>query len=252
HIKKSKHNMKKKQQIFSKIISLILFIVVNALSALAQEKSLQIEQLNDKLYLFTTYNEYNGTKVSANALYLITNEGVILFDTPWDASQYQPLLDSIQNRHGLPVIGVYATHWHEDRAGGFGYYNEIGIPTYSTARTNHLLQQNGKPMAMYIIEEDTIYTIGEETFVFNFFGPGHSLDNTVVWFPEYRILDGGCFIKSADAKNLGFTGDGKVEEWKPSLARLLAHYPEINLVIPGHDDWKTSKQHIDNTLQLLE
>lgn len=217
-----------------------------------QEKPLIIEQINPSLYLYTTYQEYEGTKVSANALYLITKDGVLLFDTPWDSTQYQPLLDSIQEKHGLPVIGVYATHWHEDRAGGFGYYNKMNIPTYATTRTNELLRANGKPLATHAIEEGKTYSIGGESFVFDFFGPGHSMDNVVVWFPKYKILDGGCFIKSSDAKNLGNTSDGDVKEWKPSMARLLAHYPEINLVIPGHDDWKTSEQHIENTFQLLE
>nr|WP_243403196.1 BlaB/IND/MUS family subclass B1 metallo-beta-lactamase [Sphingobacterium haloxyli] len=221
-------------------------------NAVAQAKPLVIEKINDKLYLYTTYQEYEGTKVSANALYLLTQKGAILFDTPWDATQYQPLLDSIQEKHGMPVIGVYATHWHEDRAGGFGYYNKVGIPTYATTRTNALLRANGKPLATRKIEEGKTYSIGGESFVFDFFGPGHSLDNVVVWFPKYKILDGGCFIKSADAKKLGFTGDGDVKAWKPAMARLLAHYPEINLVIPGHDDWKVSQKHIDNTFKLLD
>jgi|GEM_PF-73221 len=221
-------------------------------SVSTQDKPLVIEQINPKLYLFTTYHEYEGTKVSANALYLLTKEGALLFDTPWDPTQYQPLLDSIQEKHDMPVIGVYATHWHEDRAGGFGYYNNIGIPTYATARTNELLRANGKPLATRKIEEGKTYSVGGESFVFDFFGPGHSMDNVVVWFPEYKILDGGCFIKSSDAKNLGNTSDGDVKEWKPSMARLLVHYPEINLVIPGHDDWKTSEKHIENTFKLLE
>src|SRR5690606_3687250 len=86
-----------------------------------QEKPLLIEQSNPKLYLFTTYQEYEGTKVSANALYLLTKEGALRFDPPWHSAQYQLLLDSIEEKHALPVIGVYATHSREDRAGAFGY-----------------------------------------------------------------------------------------------------------------------------------
>lgn len=244
--------MNKTSKIYRILVGSILFLMVTITPLCAQEKPLQIEQLNNHLYLFTTYHDYAGIQVSANALYLLTDKGAILFDTPWDSTQYQPLLDSIQKRHALPVIGVYATHWHEDRAGGFAYYNAIGIPTYATPLTNKLLRENGKATATHLIREGETYDIGGQKFVFDFFGPGHSLDNVVVWFPEYKILNGGCFIKSSDAQNLGFTGDGKVEEWKPSLVRLLAHYPEINLVIPGHDDWKPSGKHLDNTFKLLE
>ncbi|WP_293955472.1 MULTISPECIES: BlaB/IND/MUS family subclass B1 metallo-beta-lactamase [unclassified Sphingobacterium] len=216
----------------------------------AQEKPLLIEKINPKLYLYTTFNTFDGTKYAANAVYLITKKGVILFDTPWDSTQYQPLLDSIKQKHNLPVIAVYATHWHEDRAGGFAYYNHIGIPTYATKMTNDLLKANHKAQAAHLVDLNKTYKIGGQSFVLNFFGPGHSMDNVVVWFPQYKILDGGCFIKSAEARDLGFTADGDVKSWKPSLARLLTKYPQINMVIPGHDAWKDEGQ-IKRTEALL-
>jgi Zn-dependent hydrolases, including glyoxylases len=216
----------------------------------AQEKPLLIEKINSKLYLYTTFNTFDGTKYAANAVYLITKKGVILFDTPWDSTQYQPLLDSIKRKHNLPVIAVYATHWHEDRAGGFAYYNRIGIPTYATKMTNDLLKANHKAQAAHLVDINKIYKIGGQSFVLNFFGPGHSMDNVVVWFPEYKILDGGCFIKSSEARDLGFTADGDVKSWKPSLARLLTKYPQINMVIPGHDAWR-DKGQIKRTEALL-
>lgn len=235
--------------IFVLLFSTLSLLSINSLQA--QEKPLIIDKLNERLYVYTTYQDYQGTPVSANALYLITDDGVILFDTPWDATQYQPLLDSIQHKHGLPVIGVYATHWHDDRAGGFAFYNKKGIPTYATALTNQLLKENQKEQASNTIDADQPISIGGEKFVLNFFGAGHSLDNTVVWFPDYQVLHGGCFIKSSQAKDLGFTGDGDIREWKPSLARLLYRYPDIKMVIPGHDDWKDDG-HIKATHRLLD
>jgi len=216
----------------------------------AQEKPLSIEKINSQLYLYTTYNTFEGTKYAANAVYLITKKGVILFDTPWDSTQYQPLLDSIKQKHQLPVIAVYATHWHEDRAGGFAYYNRIGIPTYATKMTNDLLKANHKAQAAHLVKINKTYKVGGQSFVLNFFGAGHSLDNVVVWFPDYQILDGGCFIKSSEAKNLGNIVDGDVKAWKPALARLLAKYPQIKMVIPGHDGWKDNQQ-IQRTEELL-
>ncbi|QBQ43093.1 BlaB/IND/MUS family subclass B1 metallo-beta-lactamase [Sphingobacterium psychroaquaticum] len=233
------------------IFSFIAIIGISHASVYGQGKPLVIEKINDKIYLFTTYNTYNGVKISANGLYMLTKKGAILFDTPWDATQYQPLLDSIQEKHQMSVIGVFASHWHEDRAGGFAYYNAKKIPTYATKLTNELLHANGKARSTHLLTTGKTYTIGGESFVFNFFGAGHSMDNTVVWFPAYKILNGGCFIKSADAQNLGFVGDGDVKAWKPALARLMHQYPDIKLVIPGHDDWRASG-HMERTLELLE
>ncbi|WP_104380879.1 BlaB/IND/MUS family subclass B1 metallo-beta-lactamase [Sphingobacterium sp. HMA12] len=235
----------------AKVVTLLFGLSFCVFSSLrAQERPLSIEKINSHLYLYTTYNTFEGTKYAANAVYLITKKGVILFDTPWDSTQYQPLLDSIKQKHQLPVIAVYATHWHEDRAGGFAYYNRIGIPTYATKMTNDLLKENNKAQATHLVKINNTYKIGGQSFVLNFFGAGHSLDNVVVWFPDYQILDGGCFIKSSEAKNLGFIGDGDVKAWKPALARLSAKYPQIKMVIPGHDEWRDNQQ-IKRTEELL-
>lgn len=235
----------------AKVATLLLGLSCCVLPSLrAQEKPLSIEKINSQLYLYTTYNIFEGNKYAANAVYLMTKKGVILFDTPWDSTQYQPLLDSIKQKHQLPVIAVYATHWHEDRAGGFAYYNHMGIPTYATKMTNDLLEANHKAQATHLVKINKTYRVGGQSFVLNFFGAGHSLDNVVVWFPDYQILDGGCFIKSSEAKNLGFIGDGDVKAWKPALARLLAKYPQIKMVIPGHDAWRDNQQ-IKRTEELL-
>lgn len=242
-------NQQKKQS--GRLILLLLGMLFTSYCAPAQERPLIIEKIDESLYLYTTFSNYEGTSVSSNAVYLITDEGVILFDTPWDPTQYQPLLDSIESKHNKPVIAVYATHWHEDRAGGFDYYNKKGIPTYATALTNELLEKNNKATATRIVKTGEVFHIGGEKFKIDFPGAGHSLDNTVVWFPDHQVLHGGCFIKSAQATDLGFTGDGDIKQWKPSLARLIASYPEIKLVIPGHDSWEKA-DHIKATNRLLD
>ncbi|MGO1242473.1 MAG: BlaB/IND/MUS family subclass B1 metallo-beta-lactamase [Sphingobacterium sp.] len=239
------------------LLSVPLFVLyffttlISTKNVQAQQKPLVIDKLNERLYVYTTYHDFQGTLVSANAIYLLTNDGAILFDTPWDSTQYQPLLDSIQAKHGLSVIGVYATHWHDDRAGGFDFYNKKGIPTYATSLTNQLLAANKKTTATHIVNTGEMISVGGEKFQMDFFGAGHSLDNTVIWFPSYRVLQGGCFIKSAEATDLGFVGDGDIKQWKPSLARLIANYPDIEMVIPGHDSWKPA-DHIKATDRLIE
>ena len=52
--------------------------------------------LTGDFYIYTTYNTYQGNRIPANGMYLVTGAGVVLFDTPWDNTQFQPLLDSIQ------------------------------------------------------------------------------------------------------------------------------------------------------------
>lgn len=217
----------------------------------AQKTPLIIEQINPKVFVHTTFNTFNGKQYAANGMYIVTKKGIVLFDTPWDKTQYLPLLDSIQKKHHLPVIAVFASHSHEDRAGGFAYYNQIRIPTYATKQTNAILKANNKAVATNEIELGKTYKIGGERFVIEYFGKGHTADNTVVWLPKYKILNGGCLVKSTDATDLGNIAEADVMAWPTTIQKLMNQHPKIKLVIAGHDDWKT-QGHLEHTLQLLK
>lgn len=216
----------------------------------AQSAPLIIEQIHSKVFVHSTFNTFNGKQYAANGMYLVTKKGIVLFDTPWDKTQYQPILDSIQKKHLLPVIAVFASHSHEDRAGGFEYYNKMGIPTYATKETNSILKANGKAIATNVIELGKNYKIGGERFIIEYFGKGHTSDNTVVWLPKYQILNSGCLVKSTDATDLGYIGEADVNAWPKTIQKLMNQYPKIKLVIAGHDNWKM-QGHLEHTLKLL-
>ncbi|GEN72699.1 MULTISPECIES: IND family subclass B1 metallo-beta-lactamase [Chryseobacterium] len=218
----------------------------------AQVRDFVIEPpLSSKLYLYKTFGVFGGKEYSTNALYLITKKGVVLFDVPWQKTQYQSLMDTIKKRHNLPVIAVFATHSHADRAGDLSFYNNKGIKTYATAKTNELLKKEGKATSNNLIKVGKKYKIGGEEFIVDFLGEGHTADNVVVWFPKYNVLDGGCLVKSSSAVDLGYTGEANVEQWPLTMKNLQTKYPSGAKVIPGHDEWK-GNDHVKHTLELLE
>jgi len=217
----------------------------------AQVRDFVIEPpLNSKLYLYKTFGVFGGKEYSTNALYLITKKGVVLFDVPWQKTQYQSLMDTIKKRYNLPVIAVFATHSHADRAGDLSFYNNKGIKTYATAKTNELLKKEGKATSNNLIKTGKKYKIGGEEFIVDFLGEGHTADNVVVWFPKYNVLDGGCLVKSSSAVDLGYTGEANVKQWPLTMKNLQAKYPSSAKVIPGHDEWK-GNDHVKHTLELL-
>jgi len=70
-----------------KIISLILCVLFSIHGFCQENKyALQITHLKDNFYVYVSYGTYNGEKYPANAMYLVTVKGVILFDTPWAIS----------------------------------------------------------------------------------------------------------------------------------------------------------------------
>ncbi|HMO61032.1 MAG TPA: BlaB/IND/MUS family subclass B1 metallo-beta-lactamase [Ferruginibacter sp.] len=205
----------------------------------AEAGKLKITPLTGDFYIYTTYSTYEGNSIPANGMYLVTPAGVVLFDTPWDTTQFQPLLDSILTKHGKAVVLCMATHWHSDRTAGLEYYAQKGIATYTTILTDELSKKNNKKRAEYLIQQDTVFNIGGHFFETYYPGPGHTADNIVLWFSKEKILYGGCLIKGADAENLGYLGDANVHEYAATLTRVQKKYPAPNFIIISHSDWNS-------------
>ncbi|MDQ1165233.1 subclass B1 metallo-beta-lactamase [Flavobacterium sp. SORGH_AS_0622] len=235
-----------------KLASIILFLVI-ASNSFAQSKNspLQISHLTGDFYVYRTFSDYQGTKISANAMYLVTDKGVVLFDAPWDKTQFQPLLDSIKTKHHKEVVMLFATHSHDDRAGGLDFYRKKGIKTYTIKLTDDIIKKESKPRAEFIIPNDKTFTVGQYTFEVYYPGKGHASDNIVAWFEKEKVLYGGCFIKSADAKDLGYLGDSDVKEWKQSIGKVKSKFKNPIYIIPGHEDW-TNTESLNHTLKLVD
>jgi metallo-beta-lactamase class B len=232
---------------------LALLFIISAGCAVAQttDKKLQITNLTGDFYIYTTYNIYKDSKTPANGMYLVTTKGVLLFDSPWDTTQFQPLLDSIEKKHQKKVVLCIATHFHDDRAAGLDYYRQKGIKTYSTTLTNELRKKNKKRGAEFLFTSDTTFNIGNYSFDTYYPGEGHTPDNIVIWFNQFKILYGACLIKSTEVEDLGYLGDANTMEYANTVKNVLQKYPKPQYVIVGHSDWSDVKS-LDHTLMLAE
>jgi metallo-beta-lactamase class B len=202
---------------------------------------LEISHLTGDFFVFTTYNDYKGTPYPANGMYVVTNAGVIMIDSPWDTTQFQPLLDTINARHNQDVAICIATHFHEDRTGGLEYYRTKGIKTFTTKLTDSLSQQRGMKRAEFLIEKDSLFVIGQYSFKTIYPGKGHAPDNIVVWFEKQRVLYGGCLIKSVSDTHLGNLADASVKDYATTISIVGKQCKNPKFVIPGHNDWSSVK-----------
>lgn len=229
-------------QIIMRIITLAIACLFSLPAAFTQTASakLVITHLTGNFYIYTTYNTYEGNRTPANGMYLVTNEGVAMFDTPWDTTQFQPLLDSIYVRHGKKVIMSMATHWHSDKTAGLEYYQQQGIKTYTTVLTDELSKKNNKKRAAFLMTKDTLFTIGSYSFETYYPGEGHTADNIVIWFEKERILYGGCLIKGVDDKNLGYLGDANVTAYATTLKNVQQKCRKPAHIIIAHNDWRNN------------
>ena len=229
---------------------LALLCLCSIRSASAQP-ALQIRRLTGNAYVFTTWQTFKGTPFPSNGMYLVTKEGVVVIDTPWDSTQYQPLLDSISRRHGRKVVMCLSTHWHDDRTGGLSYYRQQGIRTYTTLMTDLLADQNGEQRAEYLITKDTSFRMGGYVIQTFYPGVGHTPDNIVVWFGKDKLLYGGCLIKSEEAKNMGNLANADIDQWVKSIRKVRERFGKATWVVPGHQAWGGDGL-LDHTLDLIK
>jgi len=205
------------------------------------QKPLEVRQLVKNIYVYTTYNTYQNSRVPANGLYVLTVKGAILIDTPWDTSQFQPLLDHIKRAHRQRVIFAIATHSHEDRTAGLVYYADKGIKTYTSAMTDSISSHSKGHRAKNLFTKDTSFVFGSVNVQTYYPGKGHTPDNLTIWFEKEKVLYGGCFIKSGDAEDLGNMNDASVTDWKVSIHKLKNKFQSARFIVPGHGNWTDGK-----------
>lgn len=220
------------------ILTIVLIFSLTSIFGQAENVKLKISHLTGDFYIYTTYNTYQESQVPANGMYLLTDNGVVMFDTPWDTTQFQPLLDSIKLKHNKTVLMCFATHWHSDKTAGLEYYRQQGIKTYTTALTDELSKKNNKKRAEFLMTNDTVFHVGQYLFETYYPGQGHTLDNIVIWFKKEKILYGGCLIKGADAEDLGYLDDGNLTAYAATLKKVRQKYRKPKFIIIAHSDWK--------------
>lgn len=231
----------------SLLAALFLFLFVNVF---AQEKKLKISPLTKNAFVFTTWQVFDGTPFPSNGMYVLTNDGVVMIDTPWDTTQFQPLLDSIAKRHNKNVSLVIATHSHKDRTGGLAYYQSKDIPCYTTMLTDQVSKTKGEHRAKKLIVNDTVFNVGGTKFQTYYAGKGHTADNIVVYFEKEKILYGGCLVKSTEANDLGNISEADLKAYPKTVRRVQEKFRNAKFVVPGHQSW-SNKNSLEHTLQLL-
>jgi metallo-beta-lactamase class B len=196
-------------------------------------KDVDVRPLGHGLWLHLTYVD-DQRELSTNGLLAETSAGSVLIDTGWTQAQGERLLDWAEHVLHRPVVLAVVTHAHRDRMGGAGAALSRGIPVRALAATQALARAAALPIPNEVIEPPASLVVGEERFEVFFPGPGHTRDNAVVYLPRFGLLYGGCFLKSADASDLGNLADADVSSWPKSLESLTTRYPKPAWVVPGH------------------
>jgi glyoxylase-like metal-dependent hydrolase (beta-lactamase superfamily II) len=195
----------------------------------------------------------------ANSLAVVMGDHLMLVDTPWTPQATEAMLTWLEAQVGSKEVVAINTHFHLDNLGGNQFLVGRDIPVYGSDLTVELLAERGRasldqtvqwlqaegdprfaqtlaslelipPREVFDIHEGLQLEFGDQSLEVYYPGPAHSPDNLVVYFPEHKILFGGCMIIGWD--QIGNTADADLAAW-PASVRQLKQF-DFDVLIPGH------------------
>ncbi len=198
-------------------------------------KDIQLIQLKDSFFLHVTTDYVDGFgMVSSNGLLVIRNNNALMIDTPMDEIKTAAILDYLRDSMHTTVTVFIPGHWHNDCIGGLAELHRRNVFSIANEMTRaECIKRNLVAPKASFSKSLTWSFCGIPLECF-YPGAGHSLDNIVVYFPEQKILFGGCLIKSAGSNSIGNIADGDVEAWPKTLKKVQKKYPDAEMIIPGH------------------
>ena len=196
---------------------------------------MKVVRLADGVWRHVSYEDVDGYgRVPANGLVVVSDGEAALLDTPWTNAQTRALAEWVKSTLDARLTTVVATHSHVDCMGGLGAAHELGARSYALDTTVAFAKRDGSPVPQRAFEHQHDLRLGARLLELRFFGPGHTLDNIVVWIPDTQVLFAGDVVRSAGARSLGNVREADLEHWPATLDALEHAYGAARVVVPGH------------------
>ena len=209
-------------------------------------------------HLYAYISDYDG---SSNSTFLVRKDGILVVDTGLDVHEAKKILASIRRVSPAPIRYIVNTHYHPDHQGGNGvigphaaiistvFTREATLPLM--ARMAQRKAKAGEPQFAFrpatitFRKRLTVYLDDEPVKIYGT-GPGHTMGDAVVYFPEEKAVSTGDLFMNRSCPAMD---KGSVSNWIRTLAWMLTlpveHY------VPGHFELGT-KQDVERFHAYLE
>ena len=194
----------------------------------------KIRQLKPNLYMIT-----GG---GANTLIRVTSEGLIVVDTknPSDEN-YKRVMEEIQSVSNLSVKYVINTHHHPDHVGNNQKFIDAGAQVIALEALKRDMASDprtkdipGLPTVTFAKDYDLKF--GGAEVQAHFYGRGHTGDDTMVYFPDLKVVMVSDQITD-NTPIVDFANGGSAVEWTQVLDGVLKL--DFETAIPGRGEPKS-------------
>jgi len=186
----------------------------------------------------------------SNAGFVVTKEGVVVFDALGTPPLAEELLKQIRKVTPAPIKRVIVSHYHADHIYGLQILKAAGAEIWAHENSREYLNspelenrlaQRREELFPWVDDNtrvippdrtlggDVDFELGGLNFSVRYVGPAHSGEDLAMYVKEDRVLYAGDLVFKG---RVPFVGDADSRSWLASLDRLLGFNARI--LVPGH------------------
>jgi glyoxylase-like metal-dependent hydrolase (beta-lactamase superfamily II) len=186
----------------------------------------------------------------SNAGFVVTNDGVVVFDTLASPPLAEKLVGLIRKITRQPIRRVIVSHYHADHFYGLQVFKALGAEIWAhriaegstrSAEAAQRLAQRKEALFPWVddttrlleadrfLQGDTDFEMGGVHFALRYVGPAHSREDMAMLVKEDRVLFAGDLVFRG---RIPFVGDADSRAWISALDTLMAMNPRV--LVPGH------------------
>jgi len=207
---------------------------------------------------------------TSNAGFVVTDEGVVVFDALGTPALGYRLLERIREVTDQPVHTVVVSHYHADHIYGLQAFKEHGgAPTILAQRgvlgyvggtsatqgedAERRLAQRREALFpwvdenTYVVAPDRVFDdresfeLGGINFELRNLGPAHAPGDVVMLVEEHQVLFGGDVIFGGRVPFLD-SPETDIDQWLEGLEYIAGLQDRVRYVVPGHGDLSDDAQ----------
>lgn len=237
----------------AKIVCVLFFSFCNSVSnaqIIPITQDLELLKLSDHSYIHTsTILLENGKRFLCNGFVYLNNGEAYIFDSPANDKTTEALIHWLHQEQKVTIKGVVFNHFHSDCTEGINIFKEYNIQCIASKKTAIFMHQKKYDTPDHIFDNSEQLKLVNKIIINTTFGEAHTKDNIVSYFPNEKILFGGCMIKSLNASK-GNLADANINEWSRTVTKIKKAYPDIEVVVPGHGAYG-DQSLLDYTISLF-
>lgn len=186
----------------------------------------------------------------SNAGFVVTDEGVVIFDALGTPSLAVKLLKSIRTITDQPIKKVVVSHYHADHVYGLQVFEDLGAEiiapegaqTYiHSPAASERLEERRFSLEPWVnddthlvlpdvtVSKSYTFSLGGMKFIINYIGKAHSDGDLAMLVEPDKVLFSGDIIFES---RIPFVGNGDTRFWLETLTQLETN--GLNALIPGH------------------